>query len=405
MSSVISISDVILPHQVRKDGSYMVKFRISYNRKSAYIKTPHIASKKQLGKNFNLLDPFLLTQVTEDKLKLQREISSKHSFYAAMDVKDICTVLYDFLYGVPVDEKLKYVPFARKIIERKKSVSGGNWRNYELSLHKLIVFVGHERFTFNDITLVFLRDYDRYLEGTGVGPRGRNLYLSNLRATLNEAKLEFNDEDRGIILIPGSPFNRFKMPRSLEVSNAALTIEQIKLIRDVELTTETEIMARDVFMLSFYLVGMNSVDIYELPKIGSDRITYCRSKTANRRTDQAQISLKIEPEAASIIGKYVSLNERYAFCFSDKYSNSNNFNMYINRYLKRVGAKVGIADLIFYSARHSWATIFVNECGGSESEAAFCLNHVSEHKVTSRYIKKDFTRIDVANRKVLDKLL
>ena len=74
--------------------------------------------------------------------------------------------------------------------------------------------------------------------------------------------------------------------------------------------------------------------------------------------------------------------------------------------LTNIWIKIGkstVADkLDFYAARYTWATLFMNECEGSESEAAFCLNHLSEHKVTTGYVKKDFARIDRANRKVLD---
>ena len=56
-----------------------------------------------------------------------------------------------------------------------------------------------------------------------------------------------------------------------------------------------------------------------------------------------------------------------------------------------------------YYARHSWATIARNILGISIDDIALALNHVSEnHKVTSIYIEKDFTRIDKANRAVMD---
>jgi hypothetical protein len=93
------------------------------------------------------------------------------------------------------------------------------------------------------------------------------------------------------------------------------------------------------------------------------------------------------------------------FNFHYRYTTAAGFNSAVNEYLKDIGDEIGVEELDFYSARHTWATLFVNDCEGSESEAAFCLNHVSEHKVTSGYIKKDFARIDRANRKVLDLVL
>lgn len=52
----------------------------------------------------------------------------------------------------------------------------------------------------------------------------------------------------------------------------------------------------------------------------------------------------------------------------------------------------------------SFTTIAQNKCNAGTDEVAFCLNHSSAHKVTDSYIEKDFSRIDVLNRKVIDYL-
>ena len=52
----------------------------------------------------------------------------------------------------------------------------------------------------------------------------------------------------------------------------------------------------------------------------------------------------------------------------------------------------------------SFTTIAQNKCNAGTDEVAFCLNHSSAHLVTDNYIEKDFSRIDVLNRKVIDYL-
>ena len=52
----------------------------------------------------------------------------------------------------------------------------------------------------------------------------------------------------------------------------------------------------------------------------------------------------------------------------------------------------------------SFTTIAQNKCNAGTDEVAFCLNHSSAHKVTDSYFEKDFSRIDVLNRKVIDYL-
>ena len=52
----------------------------------------------------------------------------------------------------------------------------------------------------------------------------------------------------------------------------------------------------------------------------------------------------------------------------------------------------------------SFTTIAQNKCNAGTDEVAFCLNHFSAHRVTDNNIEKDFSRIDVLNRKVIDYL-
>lgn len=60
----------------------------------------------------------------------------------------------------------------------------------------------------------------------------------------------------------------------------------------------------------------------------------------------------------------------------------------------------------FYSARHSMATIAVNDVGISKYVVNDMLNHTDPAlKVTELYIKRDFKTINVANMEVLNFVL
>ena len=71
--------------------------------------------------------------------------------------------------------------------------------------------------------------------------------------------------------------------------------------------------------------------------------------------------------------------------------------------MKAVGKKIGIPDLEFYAARHSWATIARNDLNTDKSTIDEALNHVDKNlSVTDLYIKKDFSIINKVNKSVLD---
>src|SRR3546814_367522 len=70
-------------------------------------------------------------------------------------------------------------------------------------------------------------------------------------------------------------------------------------------------------MLSFYLCGMNAVDLYQLTErdIRNGRVDYNRSKTEGKRQDIAFISIKIINEAKPLLEKYIGkLSLRYSGC-------------------------------------------------------------------------------------------
>lgn len=398
---MITLKMVIRPDRQKKDGTWPVNLRISYQRKTTYISTPYYVIKSQINKAFEIKDKFLQMQVDEDLNKARREVAHSFEKLADMNTVQVGEYLSDFLYSKKKDN-INFFEFAKTHIARMEENNQASRGNYGISVRKIQAYVGSENLSFNDITFNFLGNFDNWLKNNGVGTRGRSLYLSNLRAIFNAAVREYNDEDNDIIRITRNPFKRFSLPKVEVPEKRALSLDQLKAFIAYQPQRETVQFAQDVFMLSFYLVGMNTVDLYQASKISEDRITYKRAKTRSVRADGAEISIKIEPEAIQLIEKYRDKQNERIFNFHYRYATAAGFNSAVNEYLKEIGKEIGVNELDFYAARHTWATLFVNECDGSESEAAFCLNHVSEHKVTSGYIKKDFARIDRANRKVLD---
>ena len=183
-------------------------------------------------------------------------------------------------------------------------------------------------------------------------------------------------------------------------------------------------------MLSFFLVGMNTVDMFNVPYSSrKNGITYQRSKTKDRREDNAEISIKIKSEAERLMKKYADPGKVRLFSFYKLYGDSSTFNGAVNKGFKRVVQEVNESiekevkeakskqekeelrvflipeDTKAYSVRHSWATIARNVLNISKDDIDLCLNHVNEaHKMADVYIDKDFTRIDQANRRMIDLL-
>jgi len=203
------------------------------------------------------------------------------------------------------------------------------------------------------------------------------VYIGTIRKLFNLARKELNDEDMGDIAIANYPFKKYSAPKQEETEKRAISVEVIRKIRDLNVKGAVNTLARDCFMLSFYLVGMNSVDMHKCPSVSGGRITYERSKTRGRRSDNAEISIKVEPEAAALIARHADPTGQRCFNFYRRYKSFASLNQILNKALKSIGEAVGVEGLTFYAARHSWATIARNDCKISKYDVHEALNHVS----------------------------
>jgi integrase len=92
------------------------------------------------------------------------------------------------------------------------------------------------------------------------------------------------------------------------------------------------------------------------------------------------------------------------FNFSSRYNDYEGFNKNLNIGLKTVGKAVGINDLEFYQARHTFATLSRNLMKFSKGDVDEALNHVGSFEVADIYIAKDFSIINDNNFKLIKRV-
>ena len=126
-------------------------------------------------------------------------------------------------------------------------------------------------------------------------------------------------------------------------------------------------------------------------------------KDATHNINIREMSIKIEPEIMPLFEKYRDKTGKRVFCFYQMYDTAEIFNNIISRGIKLLREIIGVDYLIFYSARHSFASIARNDVKIDKYTVHEMLNHVDrEMKVTDTYIRKDWSVFDAANRKLLD---
>jgi len=120
----------------------------------------------------------------------------------------------------------------------------------------------------------------------------------------------------------------------------------------------------------------------------------------DRREDNAHTEVKVLPAFEHLVRKYRSSGHNYVFNFHTHYADERNFCSALNKGLKVILGKG--SKVTFYSARHTWATIGRNVLKIEKSTINDGLVHVDESMgVTDLYIKKDFTLINDANKKIV----
>lgn len=423
----------VFKHQKRQDKKYPVSIRICWKRKYSYLKTEFYVFDKQINKKtFELKDPALINVLNSrilayENIKVQK-LAHRIDSYTAKDLAE-----YFSKEGNPdADEAIDFIKFSREHCARLKAKGRTTTANTLLrTINALIDYAGgKERIGIAEITAKFLTGFEVFLRGErtlrrknqfgativthkqGISDVSLLDYMTDVRTLFNAAVAEFNDEDKGDLRILHYPFKKYKIKRAPASKNRNLSIDQIRIIRNASeggLLLRRTIFARDIFMLSFYLAGTNFADLYDanISAYANGRFSYDRRKTKERRQDNAFISVKVPPEAFYLFERYRDPKGVRVFSFYSTYADSHIFTSNVNKGLKKVAEVCGIAEpLSTYYARHSWASIARNDCEVSKDDINLSLNHVDEGmRVTDIYIAKDWSRIDRANRAVIDLLL
>lgn len=382
---------------VKSDGYATVYIRVIHNREIAYIKTSLIAGKKQL-KGAKVKDNYILTQTSI----LIREFIEKIN---RVDIRYwSCDELMNYLNRSGND--ISFTDFAGAYI-RKLSAKGkdGSAANYRFALSHFQKFIQKDNVLFSDISSINLTKWLETLENT---KNAKEKYPILLKTLFNAGLLEYNDYDNGNLLIKHQPFIKLKISKTDVPAKRNIDKQTLKKIFTFDCSLsikETRApLAKDVSMLVFFLVGINTADLYLLNKNNLTKewkLCYNRAKTKDRRSDKSYIEISIPEVIRPLFDKYKGKN--HLFNFAETYYSSQQFNKSVNIGLKDISSLLDLPEIITsYYFRHSWANIAKNQFKASDEIIAFCLNHASAHKITEKYFDKNFGIIDSLNKKIID---
>lgn len=380
-----------------------LRLRITNNRRKAEVSLGFSMTQEELDEALSLKPKakggkwrsvlmIYTSKIDELKRELLRDGRTREE---ASVIRDL---LKESFFGAVEDDDSPgggFVGQFEKFIERKRNE--GTKGVYKHTLDRVRLFdpdVGKKGF--EDIDLKWLRDFEAFCARTA-SKNARNIHLRNIRAVFNSAI----DEE----LTNAYPFRRFKI-RQEATQKRSLSVEELRRVFEYAVEPYQEIY-RDMFKLTFLLIGINSVDLHRLKGVVNGRVEFRRAKTGR------QYSIKVEPEAQALIDKY--RGEEGLLCIADRWSDHRNFRHQCNSALQRIGAverrgrggkkilSPEWPELTTYWARHTWATIAYS-LDIPKDIIAQALGH-GGNDTTEIYIRRDQKKVDEANRKVIDFVL
>ena len=416
---MLTIKAEIKRSELKVDGTYNVKIRFTLDRKVKRLSTNLFVTQQDLTKSLKFKEDTsikreidrLVLYYREQCLKLQLD----QNHYSLDEI-------IEFLNGEQEKQQtIDFIKFSREWIG-SATIKGAP--NYTTAINALVRFIGKEELDVNLITLDFLEQFKTFLIGERdartkklmqqgkrvTSNRTLSLYLVSIKKLFNEAKRKFNKKDKNLILIPNSPFEDFKIPKQEATRKRAIPADIIKKVWKLPYkemkkgykSTCRYNLAKDCFILSFCLMGINSADLYNATEMRGNTIIYNRTKTKARRLDGAKMMVDIPKIVQPLIDKYKDSTGKRLFNFYQYYGDEKTFNKAINSGLKEIGSILEVDDLEYYAARHSWATIALNKVGIDKYIVHAALNHIDDSmKVTDIYIERDFVNENKANTKVV----
>ena len=393
-----TFSIVIVPAKRLANGKHRIRIAVAHQAQTRYIATPFILDSISQLKKGRVVRHENAAQIN---LCLQRTINEYILILSSIKHANqlTCTQL---IHSIQEEERKKYLTFdviAKEFLSTLQSESRiKSYKLYKTAISHFNRFLKKE----HDIPLEQIRpshihQYQKFLEKRELSSTTVRIYLTLIKVILNYAiKMDY-------IHYKVHPFAACILPSS-RIRNLDLTVEELKSLRDVSLKEQNLLIVRDLFMLTYYLGGINLKDLLDYHFEENNLIlSYIRHKTYRTKHGENEIVFSIQPEAQQIISKY---RTDKGFLKFGPYESYNKVYSLIYRYLSRIAREAGITSSIsYYSARKSFAQHGYN-IGIQIETIEYCIGHsMKSNRPIGNYIRVMRSHADIAMRRIFDELL
>lgn len=393
-----TIKLAVLKHTQSKDGSYKIRIAIGHRSETHYIVTKYkvnspsefvggIVTRVPNAHEINVKLRNLLNDYDE---RLERIPSPED--YTCKELRDLLKSMRPHSSTATFSQVSEQ--YQKELIEDGRGSYAGMLQN---SLRLFRDFSGGDMFL-SEISTVTISEFERWLKRKGLSQTYTSMTLSMTRTIINRAIRA------QLVTYQLHPFAYWKRPAD-EEREIDISVKELAAIRDAQPKLKKQRIARDLFMLSYYLGGINLIDLLNIDFRGVSVLEYVRHKSRNTKTSDKRISFTIQPEAKELIKKWMNRNTGkldFGYKFSYK-----NFLQFITRSIKSLAKDLDIPNykkVCYYTARKSFVQHGF-DLGISLEVLEYCIGQsVKNNRPIFNYLKIMRKHADVAIRQILDNL-
>lgn len=357
-----TLINVVLRQYERPDKTRSVNLRITHNRNSVYISLNVYITKDEWIK---------ATEQIDKKCKRYKDISRINDYILKkkLEARAVVNELYDtgrsdYITSAQIkelilnkSEDITFKKFTEKLIKELKDANRiGSSIAYNTALNFVLKNNSGNDLYFQAINYEFLKKLEVAHLAKGNSLNALGVYMRTIRAIYNRAIKE------NVAKQEWYPFNLYAI-RKTKTAKRAIKKEDIQKIENFKPDSGSYFYnARNYFLFSFYLIGLNYTDMAFLTpgNIVNGRLEYYRKKT------KKFYSIAISDKAMKILKVYLKGKKKDEYIFPiikrktafDRRNDIVNALKIHNKRLGKMAVKLEIkGNITSYVARHSWASI------------------------------------------------
>lgn len=391
---------VLVPAKALKDGRHKVRISVAHNSETRYILTDVIVDSDKEFRQGSIVrrpDAAMLNTKLRGVLQKYQELIDGIPYIEGLSCAELIEVIKSIQRMSHPSLQTLFEEFINSSSAKQSTLKqyGMAWNTISRCINTAMPA---ESLTLNSVSSLTNR-----LSKLSISPATIRIYLTVFRSVINFAV------QGGYVSFRINPFWGYKAP-ALSIRQSWLSVDEIKRIRDYQTDSHALRRFRDMFMLSYYLGGINVADLVGVNFNNTATLKYQRVKTIRQQKSNKYVEFTIAPEARAIIEQYKAPDGILRkFCPGKKPFTTEeiwlSINNSVSRCCKLLGAELGIPNLVYYSARKSFSQ-HAFELGINTRVIDYILGHSLGKAGTSLYHYVEVTpqMATEAIRKVLDNL-